>query len=155
MQRIEALKRLLILDTAPEDRFDGVTVYCKIRFAVDSALVTLVDADRQWFKASAGIGIKETPRSISFCGHAILADAVMLVPDTHLDERFVDNPLVVGEPFIRFYAGAPLVSASGYRVGTLCLIHPRPRDLPPEEVNHLRLLAAAVSLDMQQRADQL
>lgn len=153
LERLQALKRLLILDTAPEQRFDGVTAYCKVRFGVDSALITLVDAERQWFKSSAGIGVKETPRDVSFCGHAILAEAVMLVPDTHLDERFVNNPFVTGEPFIRFYAGAPLVSASGHRVGTLCLIHSRPCDLPPEEARHLTQLAAAVSLDLQQRAD--
>lgn len=155
LPRLEALRRLLILDTAPEERFDGVTVYCKVRFGVDSALITLVDASRQWFKSSAGIGVQETPRSISFCGHAILNEAVMLVPDAQLDKRFADNPAVIGEPFIRFYAGAPLKSASGHRVGTLCLIHSRPRNLPPEEANHLKQLAAAVSLDMQQRAERL
>lgn len=155
LPRLEALNRLLILDTAPEERFDGVTVYCKVRFEVDSALITLVDATRQWFKSSAGIGRQETPRSVSFCGHAILQDAVMLVPDTLLDERFADNPLVVGEPYIRFYAGAPLKTKSGHRIGTLCLIHSQPRELADQDVEHLRQLAAAVSLDLQQRSDEL
>jgi GAF domain-containing protein len=143
---------LLILDTAPEKRFDGVTMYCKVRFGVDCALLTLIDAERQWFKSSAGIGIHENPRNISFCGHTILGAEVLLVRDTHLDDRFSDNPLVVGEPFIRFYAGAPLTAESGHRVGTLCLIHSRPLAPLAEEIDHLRQLAAAVSLDLQRRA---
>jgi GAF domain-containing protein len=142
---------LLILDTAPEERFDGVTMYCRVRFGVDSALLTLVDSDRQWFKSSAGIKARETPRSISFCGHAILSDEVLLIRDTHLDDRFSNNPMVVGEPFIRFYAGAPLTADTGHRVGTLCLIHSRPLAPLTEEIDPLRQLAAAVSLDLQRR----
>jgi GAF domain-containing protein len=148
--RLRALRELLILDTRTEDRFDGFTAYCRVRFRVDVALITLVDAERQWFKSAAGLGIRETSRDVSFCGHAILQEDVLMVRDTHLDDRFADNPLVTRSPFIRFYAGAPLTISSGHRVGTLCLIHSRPLSLPAEEIFHLRELAAAVSLELEQ-----
>ena len=147
--RLKALRDLLILDTRPEKRFDLVTAYCRSRFRVDIALVSLVDADRQWFKSACGIDASETPRDISFCGHAILRDEVMLVRDAMQDERFHDSPLVTGPPFIRFYAAAPLKLSSGHAIGTLCLICSQPRRLDSEEQEHLQLLAHMVSMELE------
>ena len=148
-QRILTLRSLLILDTEPEARFDAVTFYCQSRFQVEIALVSLVDTDRQWFKSTCGLAARATPRDISFCGHAILRNEVMVVPDASKDERFHDNPLVVGAPFIRFYAGAPLRLSGGHAVGTLCLIDSRPRALAVEEREHLAVLAHMVSMELE------
>ncbi|MDD2669016.1 GAF domain-containing protein, partial [Zoogloea sp.] len=145
-ERIQVLRELLILDTDPEERFDVITVYCQSRFDCAIALVTLVDSDRQWFKSACGLNVRETPRDISFCGHVILQDEVMVINDTLQDPRFADNPLVLGAPFIRFYAGAPLTLSSGHNVGTLCIIDPKPKRLAEEEVAHLEVLARLVSL---------
>lgn len=125
--RLDALRQLLVLDTPPEERFDRIAEFAAKEFDVPIALVSLVDEDRQWFKARVGLDVCETARDISFCGHAIASDEVMVVPDTLRDPRFVDNPLVSGEPSIRFYAGAPLKLPTGQRVGTLCLIDKTPR----------------------------
>ena len=148
-ERVQALRDLLILDTEPEGRFDAVTTYCQSRFKVEIALVSLVDSDRQWFKSTCGLDAKETPRDISFCGHAILQDNVMVVKDARQDERFHDNPLVVGAPYIQFYAGAPLKLSSENNVGTLCLIDPKARTLEPEELEHLVVLAHMVSMELE------
>jgi GAF domain-containing protein len=122
--RLAALRQLLILDTPPEERFDRITAFAQREFGVPTVLISMVDGERQWFKSKVGLAACETPRSISFCGHAILQEDVMVVADARTDARFSDNPLVTGEPFIRFYAGAPLVLPSGHAVGTLCLISP-------------------------------
>ncbi len=148
-ERIQALRDLLILDTEPEARFDAVTVYCQSRFKVEIALVSLVDTDRQWFKSACGLDAKATPRVVSFCGHAILHNEVMLVRNALEDERFHDNPLVVGPPHIRFYAGAPLKLSSGHAVGTLCLISPRAQTLEREELAHLTVLAHMISMELE------
>lgn len=148
-ERIKALRDLLILDTEPEARFDAITTYCQSRFGAEIALVSLVDTDRQWFKSTCGLTATETPRDISFCGHAVLKDEVLLVKDARLDERFHDNPLVVGAPFIRFYAGAPLRVSSGHAVGTLCVISSQPRTLDDDEVEHLKVLAHMVSMELE------
>lgn len=130
-----------VLDTAAEERFDRVTRTAKEYFGVQIALISLVDAERQWFKSRQGLEATQTPRSISFCGHAILSDATLIVPDAARDERFADNPLVTGAPHIRFYSGAPLRSATGHRVGTLCIIDDKPRELNATERRTLRDLA--------------
>lgn len=148
-ERIQVLRELLILDTDPEERFDVITVYCQSRFDCAIALVTLVDSDRQWFKSACGLNVRETPRDISFCGHVILQDEVMVINDTLQDPRFADNPLVLGAPFIRFYAGVPLTLSSGHNVGTLCIIDPKPKRLAEEEVAHLEVLARLVSLELE------
>jgi GAF domain-containing protein len=124
-------------------------MYCRSRFQVEIAVVSLVDTDRQWFKSICGLTATETPRDISFCGHAILQDGVMEVRDALEDPRFADNPLVVGPPFIRFYAGAPLKLSSGHNVGTLCLIDSKPMHLEAEEFDHLRVLAHMVSMELE------
>ena len=126
-QRLQALRALLILDTPPEERFDRIVQFATNEFEVPMAAISLVDEDRQWFKASHGLPMCQTSRNVSFCGHAILRPDVMLVPDTLLDPRFFDNPFVQAPPRVRFYAGAPLVLAGGEAVGTLCLFDTRPR----------------------------
>lgn len=132
-QRLETLHALKILDSAPEERFDRLTRMAKRMFGVPISLVSIVDGDRQWFKSSSGLDATETPRAVSFCGHAILGDDVFTVEDATRDERFHDNPLVTGDPNVRFYAGCPLRVANGHKMGTLCLIDHEPRKLDDED----------------------
>lgn len=126
---MQALRALLILDTPPEERFDRIVAFAADEFGVSSARVSLVDSDRQWFKASYDEAPRETPRDVSFCGHAILKNTPMVVPDATLDPRFADNPLVTGPPHIRFYAGAPLTLPTGQNVGTLCVFDEHPQEM--------------------------
>lgn len=146
--RIQALHGLNVLDSAPEERFDRLTRLAKRLFNVPIALVTLVDKDRQWFKSCVGLDVNETPRDVSFCGHAILQDELLLVPDAKQDKRFHDNPLVTGEPNIRFYAGYSLTVPNGNKMGTLCLIDTRPRELDDEERGLLRDLAGMAEQEL-------
>ncbi len=139
-QRLAALYELLLLDTPPEQRFDTIVEFAASEFDVPICLVTLVDHDRQWFKARVGMETCSTGRDVSFCGHAILQPDVMVVPDAAQDLRFADNPLVTSEPHIRFYAGAPLALPSGYVVGTLCVIDIKPRTLDEVELSILSSL---------------
>ena len=127
--RLQALRQMLILDTPPEERFDRVVRFAAEEFEMPIVLVSLVDEKRQWFKARVGIDACQTDRESSFCGHAITQPQIMVVPDAHQDERFHDNPLVVGPPHVRFYAGATLQLPGGQIVGTLCLIDQKPRTL--------------------------
>ncbi|MDT9000976.1 sensor domain-containing diguanylate cyclase [Paucibacter sp. APW11] len=143
-QRLQALQALHLLDTEAEERFDRFTRLAKRLFGVAVVSVTLVDAHRQWAKSIQGIELRELPRRVSFCGHAILSDALLLVPDARLDERFADNPLVTGEPFIRFYAGQPLRAPNGQRIGTLCLIDRDARAFGDEDQALLKDLALMV-----------
>jgi GAF domain-containing protein len=156
-ERIATLRELLVLDTPPEDRFDNITSYAASQFNVEIALVSLVDTDRQWFKSVCGIDASETSREISFCGHAILQDGIFEIQDALQDPRFADNPLVTGDPKIRFYAGAPLQMNNGQRIGTLCLIDRRPRKLDSWERQHLTSLASVVAMELQGQsaADEL
>lgn len=139
----------MVLDTEPEERFDSITAFCATAFRVPIALVSLIDADRQWFKSRQGLDACETGRDISFCGHAILQEDPLVVPDALEDPRFADNPLVTGEPKIRFYAGMPLRLSSGFRVGTLCLIDRKPRRLEPEDLVLFRDLARLVVRELE------
>lgn len=143
--RLAALRSACILDTPPEERFDRITRLASKIFDVPIALVSLVDADRQWFKSRVGLTATETPRDMSFCAHTILGADVMMVENATEDERFADNPLVTGDPSIRFYAGCPLTAGDGNRLGTLCLIDRQPRRLSDEQLAVLRDLAAIVS----------
>ena len=120
--RLETLHGLNILDTPPEDRFDRYTRLSTRVFDVPIALISLVDRYRQWFKSKQGIDVDETPREQSFCGHAILGDELFEIRNARRDPRFRDNPMVAGWPHIRFYAGAPLITPDGHRLGTLCII---------------------------------
>lgn len=126
-ERLHALCGLNLLDTAPEERFDRITRIAAQFFDVPIVLVSLIDSDRQWFKSRHGLAAEETPRSMAFCAHAIEQDDVLIVEDATLDDRFRNNPLVTGEPFIRFYAGYPIRTSDGVVVGTLCLIDKTPR----------------------------
>lgn len=126
-QRLAALYAMHVLDTPADPGLDAVTRLAADRFDTPIALVSLIDAERQCFKSRYGLGIGETSRNDSFCAHAIANDGVMVVPDARSDARFADNPLVLGEPYIRFYAGAPLTTREGYRVGTICIIDRQPR----------------------------
>ncbi len=149
-QRVQALRALEVLDTLPEERYDRLTRIARQMFKTSITLVSLVDAERQWFKSRQGLDATETPRDISFCGHAILENRVFHIPDATEDPRFADNPLVAGAPHIRLYAGAPLSTADGYRVGTLCIIDSQPRRLTTEELQALRDLADCVEMELQQ-----
>jgi GAF domain-containing protein len=131
--RISTLRSLNILDTNPEERFDRLTRLAKRLFGVPIALISLIDVNRQWFKSQQGLVLSESPRSTSFCGHAILGDDILIVSDALLDERFYDNPMVTDDPQIRFYAGVPLFVHNGSKVGTLCLIDRDPRSLSDED----------------------
>lgn len=152
-ERIATLRSLLLLDTPAEDRFDVITAYAAALFQVQIALVSLVDSDRQWFKSSHGLDVCETTREVSFCAHAILRQGVFEIPDARQDPRFVDNPLVTGAPFIRFYASHPLTMRNGERVGTLCLLDSRPRALSAWEREQLVVLARLVVAEMEGRSD--
>ncbi|MDX1491071.1 MAG: sensor domain-containing diguanylate cyclase [Pseudohongiellaceae bacterium] len=146
--RLETLREYSILDTASEERFDRVTRMAKRLFNVPIAIVSLVDENRQWFKSCVGLDVSETPREVSFCAHAILGPQVFVVPDTLLDERFDDNPLVLDSPNIRFYAGCPLRAINGQRLGTLCIIDEKPREFSQEDCAALQDLAIIVEREM-------
>jgi len=139
--RQAALDQLKILDTPPEARFDRLTRMAAKILDVPIAMISLVDRDRQWFKSCVGVDLSETPRSISFCSHAIVNKQPLVVNDTWEDERFRDNPLVTGDPGVRFYAGVPLYSADGLALGTLCVIDRVPRTLSEADHQSLRDLA--------------
>ncbi|MDJ0701149.1 MAG: sensor domain-containing diguanylate cyclase [Woeseiaceae bacterium] len=142
--RLMSLHSLRILDTAPEERFDRITRMAQRLFGVEICLISLVDSNRQWFKSKQGLGACETERGISFCGHAIHDEKVFLVCDASKDPRFLDNPLVTGDPSIRFYAGCPIRGPHGHRIGTLCLIDSNARTMTVEQQETLRDLAAMV-----------
>jgi diguanylate cyclase (GGDEF)-like protein len=147
-QRLGALHALNILDTPSEERFDRITRLAKRIFDVPIVLVSLIDANRQWFKSCVGVDVQETPREVSFCGHAILGDNILQVPDATQDPRFHDNPMVTGAPNIRFYAGCPISVGQGMRMGTLCLIDRHPRQLAEDDLQSLRDLAAMVEQEL-------
>jgi diguanylate cyclase (GGDEF)-like protein len=141
--RLEKLRSLDVLDTLPEERFDRLTRMAKRMFRVPIALVSLVDENRQWFKSCIGLDASETSRDISFCGHAILGNGVFIIPNAIEDPRFADNPLVSGDPNIRFYAGCPLVM-NGHKLGMLCIIDEKPRSFEKEDIEALKDLASMV-----------
>ena len=140
-ERLAALRALEVLDTPREERFERITRTASRLFRVPFALVSLVDAERQWFKSCHGLGLEETPRALSFCAHAILSDEPLVIGNTLADPRFAGHPMVTGEPGIRFYAGQPLRSG-GRALGTLCILDTRPRELEPEDLSALADLAA-------------
>jgi len=139
--RLASLRALSVLDTPPEARFDCLTRMARRIFDVPIALVSLVDENRQWFKSRDGLEARETPRAISFCGHAILDDGLFVIPDAIQDDRFADNPLVADAPHIRFYAGCPLRSFDGQKLGTLCILDRKPRSFSEPDRQALRDLA--------------
>lgn len=151
-QRQAALDNASLLDTHPEERFDRFTRMASTAFGVPIALVSLVDTNRQWFKSCQGLPVSETPRDISFCGHAILQSGTFVVEDTFEDERFRDNPLVTGDPLIRFYAGALLHDKDGFRLGTLCIIDRKPRRFDDDDRQLLREFADCVEREINLQA---
>jgi len=146
-RRLTELQRRRLLDTPPEERLDRITRMAAAAFAVPIALITLIDAERQWFKSSCGLDAREFEREESFCAHAIVDRDVLVVPDALLDDRFAENPLVLGPPGIRFYAGHPLILSGGTCIGTLCIIDRRPRDL---DLQHLALLKDFANLAIEE-----
>jgi diguanylate cyclase (GGDEF)-like protein/PAS domain S-box-containing protein len=144
--RIAKLRELVVLDSPPEPVFDAIVRAATVACGVPIALISLIDLERQWFKANVGwIGVTETPRDIAFCDLTIRSDAVLEVPDARTDARFSQNPLVTGDPNIRFYAGAPLTLPGGQRIGTLCVLDSQVRRLSAAQVATLRSLAEIVS----------
>lgn len=146
--RIEALCALDILDTPHEERYDKFTELATRAFQVPIALVSLVDSDRQWFKSRKGLEVDETPRSMAFCSTAIKCEGTLVVRDTHLDERFVTNPLVTDGPRIRFYAGHPIHTHHGFPVGTLCIIDTKPREFDASDIAVLQSMAGMVEAEL-------
>ena len=147
-QRLSTLHLLGMLDTAPEERFDAITRTAAALYQAPMSFISLVDSDRQWFKSRLGLTISETPRDVSFCGHAILNSEIMVVNDTHQDERFHDNPLVTGAPFVRFYAGRPLEASNGSRIGTLCILDQKTRSFSATQRELLQQLGAWVEAEV-------
>jgi len=143
-ERLSAVQSLGLLDTAAEERFDAIVGLAARIFKVPISYVALVDHHRQWFKAKVGFEACETSRDVAFCSHAILQDQPLIIKDTHADVRFARNPLVTGEPFIRFYAGAPLRDSTRQKVGTLCLADRAPREFRSEDVELLLRLRGLV-----------
>jgi PAS domain S-box-containing protein len=150
-RRVETLRQYSVLDTLPEQALDDLTALAAQICGAPIALISLVDENRQWFKARFGTEMRETPRDISFCGHAVHERDLFIVPDATQDKRFAQNPLVTGEPRIRFYAGAPLVNSDDAALGTLCVIDHVPRTLTPEQEQALRVLARQVMTHLELR----
>lgn len=148
LDRLKALRSTGLLDSMPEARFDRLTRLVRRLLGVPTALVSLVDDERQWFKSAQHFAIEELPRDTSFCGHAILGDELFYVPDAQADPRFAANPHVTGEPYVRFYAACPLKSGQGYNLGTLCVIDYTPRELTEEQIQDLRDVAAVAEREI-------
>jgi PAS domain S-box-containing protein len=144
LERLAALRIHEVLDTAPEEEFDDLTRLASYICKTPIALVSLIDASRQWFKSRFGIDVAETPREVAFCSHTILGGDVLEVPNALADERFADNPLVTGSPGIRFYAGAPLTTAEGLNLGSICVIDRVPRKLDEGQLDALRTISRQV-----------
>ena len=142
-ERVATLRGYEILDTEPEVAFDDLTFLASYICQTPIALISLVDSDRQWFKSKIGVSETQTARDIAFCSWAILENDIFVVPDASQDERFSENPFVVSDPKIRFYAGAPLMT-NGHAIGTLCVLDRVPRQLSPEQLQALRALSSQV-----------
>jgi two-component system NtrC family sensor kinase len=143
-ERLATLYQYSILDTAPEQGFDDVTTLAAYVCDAPFSTVTLVDQDRQWFKSELGFGARQTNRADSFCACALLEPEPLIIPDTHDDPRFAQNPFVLGAPEIRFYAGAPLIAPNGHILGTVCVFDTKPREISSAQVKALQALARQV-----------
>ncbi len=156
-KRLNVLWQYEVLDTVPEEVFDNLTELATRICEAPIGMISLVDEKRQWFKSKVGTTVNETSRDISFCSHAIRQSGLFIVPDATQDARFADNPLVVSDPKIRFYAGAPLITPDGYALGTLCVIDKVPRELRPDQKQALIILARHVvsQLELRRRSREL
>ena len=150
-QRLKVLWQYDVLDTVPEEVFDDLTELAARICEAPIALISLIDEDRQWFKAKVGVSLSETSRDISFCAHAIKQQDLFIIPDATQDARFANNPLVISDPKIRFYAGAPLITPDGYALGTLCVIDKVPRELRMEQKQALGVPARHVMTQLELR----
>jgi len=141
-ERLQQVMKLGILDTEPEERFDAITREAMQAFKVPISTITIIDEQREWYKSCQGLDVKESPREISFCAHAMLARDVFIIEDTLKDDRFKDNPMVIGKSHIRFYAGVSLYSKDGLNIGIFCIKDTKPRRLSAEEIGMLLDFAA-------------
>ena len=144
-ERLELIRQLDILDTSAEEAYDGIVYVASLICGTPLSTITIIDRNRQWFKARIGLKNQESPRLYSFCAHAILGNEILEVPDSQKDERFKDNPVVTGDPHVRFYAGAPLELKDGLRVGTLCVIDHKPKKLNEHQLKALEILGLHVT----------
>lgn len=149
--RVAALNRYAILDSEPEQSFDDLVTLAAHICQTPMAMLSLVDDHRQWFKSKYGVEIRETPKDLSICAHAIRQGDLFIVPDLTKDERFRDNPLVTGESHLRFYAGAPLINEDGFALGTLCVVDQQPRELDPEQKEAISALSRLALRQMELR----
>lgn len=154
-KRLEVLWQYDVLDTVPEQVFDDLAELAANICEAPIALITLVDEKRQWFKSKFGVSISETSRQVSFCAHAIVEQELFIVPDASRDERFANNPLVIAEPKIRFYAGAPLITPDGHALGTLCVVDKIPHVLRPDQKRALQILSRHVMTQLELRRHTL
>ncbi len=156
-QRLAALRRYRILDTKPEQAFDDLTLLASQICETPIALITLLNDERQWFKSRVGTSLTQTARSVAFCAHTIEQDDLFVIPDTLADDRFRENPLVVGDPWVRFYAGAPLITHDGHALGGLCVLDRVPRVLTPGQQAALHALGRQVvaQLELRLNVDEL
>ena len=153
IERLQALREFEILDTREEKAFDDLTRLATYICQTPMAAISLIDSERQWFKSKVSIAESETPRDVSFCAHAILQDGQLIVPDASQDDRFSDNPFVTGETHLRFYAGSPLTTVEGYKLGTLCVIDTVPRELTPGQLAALRALSRQATNQLELRRE--
>lgn len=151
LRRIASLSAMDILDTPPEERFDRLTKSATFIFHVPISTLTLIDANREWFKSCQGLSKTEGERAISFCGHALVEDETLVIEDTLKDKRFADNPLVIGEPYIRFYAGVPITNRENQRIGVFCIKDIKPRAFSKQDKEVLEGLASWAELEINLR----
>ncbi|MEA5599175.1 GAF domain-containing protein, partial [Rivularia sp. UHCC 0363] len=142
--RLKALYKYSILDTSPEIAFDDLVLLAKQIMGTPIALINFVDANRQWFKAKLGLSVSEMPRNVGFCSLCVGLGETLIIPDTLADDRFADNPVVISEPYVRFYAGIPLMTLHGEVIGTLCAIDTVPRSINSEQIKSLEAIGRLV-----------
>lgn len=152
-ERLANLLSYELLDSSEDPFWDSLSVVAAELCGTPYAAVSLIDRERQWFKSRVGLEASETPRDDAFCAHTILQDEPLMVYDARIDERFAENPLVTGQPLIRFYAGAQIVSPEGFHLGALCVIDSEPRELTPSKVKALQALANQITEYLKLRSE--